>query len=347
MKAQELQRLNQELQQVGKEFRQHLEAEVNQMVTNNCNAFNTDFDQLQKRLVHRLDESLETFSVAEAYGRATMSHRRNATAPLIAVLVEALYYLANHLEDTLVQSTQEVVANFFRRLIERVCKSEYYRKLNRLLGHDSGIEQQLKMLEQQVSHTLVNAARIECDRFVRESPRFYDEGIFSISKFHQKLLQTSQGYDCESIVKAEQAIRQLLKLDFEPKVDATIRRTFRQTINNTLKIQLLPAADAQADEILQQFPQARVYLEQTLEQEAEEKIAKNRQLQGGVEQKITVYDQAVTAINSCLQAMQLSDNQLPIIAQFDVPPIFPHPEVVNNGTNGNSVVALNGRTLAI
>ena len=68
----------------------------------------------------------------------------------------------------------------------------------------------------------MSAAQVECDRFVRESPRFYDEGTFSIYQFRQTLQQTSQGYDCESMVEAEPAIRQLLKLDFEPKVSATI-----------------------------------------------------------------------------------------------------------------------------
>jgi pantothenate kinase-related protein Tda10 len=47
---------------------------------------------------------------------------------------------------------------------------------------------------------------------------------------------------------------------------------FRQTINQTLKTQLLLMADKQADEILQQYSQARAYLEKTLQQEAEEKI---------------------------------------------------------------------------
>jgi hypothetical protein len=59
-------------------------------------------------------------------------------------------------------------------------------------------------------------------------------------------------------------IRQLLKLDFEPKVSTTIRRNFRQTINQTLKTHLLPMAEKQADKILQYYPQARAYLEQTL-----------------------------------------------------------------------------------
>ena len=116
------------------------------------------------------------------------------------------------------------------------------------------------------------------------------------------------------MVEAEPAIRQLLKLDFEPKVSATIKRTFRQTINQTINTQLLPMAEKQADEILQQYNQARAYLEQTLEKEAEEKIARNRRLLSEVEQKIAVYNEAVLGINSCLEAMQLYERQLPVIA---------------------------------
>ena len=115
------------------------------------------------------------------------------------------------------------------------------------------------------------------------------------------------------MVEAEPAIRQLLKLDFEPKVSATIKRTFRQTINQTINTQLLPMAEKQADDILQQYNQARAYLEQTLEKEAEEKIARNRRLLSEVEQKIAVYNKAVAGINSCLEAMQLYERQLPVI----------------------------------
>jgi hypothetical protein len=115
------------------------------------------------------------------------------------------------------------------------------------------------------------------------------------------------------MVEAEPAIRQLLKLDFEPKVSATIKRTFRQTINQTINTQLLPMAEKQADEILQQYNQARAYLEQTLEKEAEEKISRNRRLLSEVEQKIAAYNEAVLEINSCLEAMQLYERQLPVI----------------------------------
>ncbi|MEH2263702.1 dynamin-like GTPase family protein [Nostoc sp.] len=316
MKLQELQRLNQQLQQIGREFSEHITEEVNLIINNSCDAFEADFKQLQSRMIRRLDELLDSFSVASAYQRATISHPRNATAPLIAILVEAFYYLANQLEDILIESSQQVVANYFQRLIEKIRKSEYYRQLYRLLDNDGGIEQEIRILEKGVTQALVSAASVECDRFVRESPRFYDEGTFSIYQFRQTLLQTSQGYDAESIVEAEPAIRQLLKLDFEPKVSQTIRKSFRQTINQTLKTQLLPMAEQQADEILQQYPQARAYLEKTLQQEAEEKIANNRRLLSVVEGNIAVYNSAASSINSCLQAMKLYDHFLPVIGDY-------------------------------
>jgi replication fork clamp-binding protein CrfC len=318
MKAQELLMLNQQLQEVGEDFRNHLASEVNLLVTNKCDGFEEDFKQLQSRMIRRLDELLDTFSVESAYSRATMSHPRNATAPLLAVLVEGLYELANQLEDILVESTQSVVGSFFQGLIDRVRKSDYYKQLYRLLGNDGGLEANLQVIKREVTIALVSAAKIECDRFVRESPRFYDEGTFSIYQFRQTLLQTAQGYDCSSMVDAEPAIRQLLKLDFEPKVSNTIRRTFRQTINQTMKTQLLPIGDKQADEIMQQYNKARAYLEQSLEKEAAEKIEANERLQMLVEAKIEEYNKAVSGINNCLSAMQLYECQLPVIAASDL-----------------------------
>ena len=318
MKEYELQKLNQQLQQIGRDFNQQIHDEVNGLINNNCEEFETDFRQLQSRMIRRLDELLNTFSVAEAYRRATLSHPRNATAPLLAILVEAFYYLSNQLEDILIESSQQMIANLFQQLMAKIRKSEYYRQLYRLLGNDGGIETEVKLIEKVISQTLVNSARVECDRFVRESPRFYNEGTFSIYQFRQVLEQTSQGYDAESIVDAEPAIRQLLKLDFEPKVSHTIRQSFRQTINQTIKTQLLPMGEKQADEILQQYPQARAYLETTLQQEAGEKIANNQRLLSQVAGKIAEYNTAVAGINSCLQGMQLYEHLLPIIGEEEV-----------------------------
>ena len=317
MKAQELQRLNQQLQQVSKEFGQHITEEVNLIINNSCDTFETDFRQLQGRMIRRLDELLNTFSVADAYQRSTRSHPRNSTAPLLAILVEAFYYLANELEDILSECCQQLVNNLFRQLIEKIRKSEYYRQLYRLLGNDGGIEEQVKATAKNVSVILDNAASAECDRFVRESPRFYDEGTFSIYQFRQTLLQTSQSYDSQSMVEAQPAIRQLLKLDFEPKVSQTVCKSFRQTINTILKRQLLAMAQEQEDNILQQYSQARAYLEQSLQQEAEDKILSNQRLLNVVKEKIDAYNTAVSHINNCLQSMQLYDHLLPVISNED------------------------------
>ena len=47
----------------------------------------------------------------------------------IDVPSSVISYLANQLEDILVESCQEVIASYFQLLIERVRKSEYYRQL--------------------------------------------------------------------------------------------------------------------------------------------------------------------------------------------------------------------------
>lgn len=318
MIAWELTQLNQELQDVGEAFQHHIAEEVNQTLVNQDPMFDTDFQKMKARMVSRLDELLNTFSVVNAYSRATKSHPRNATAPLLAVLVEALYYLSNELEDVLVAELTELVTRFCQRLFDRVRQAEYYRQLYRLLGNDGGIENLIKQLEEKLTESLVAEARTECDRYVRESPRFYDEGTFSIYQFRQTLQQTSQGYDCESIIQAEPAIRQLLKLDFEPKVSTTIRKNFRQTINNGIKTQLLPMAAKQADAILQQYDKARAYLERTLEQEAAEKIASNAYKQGDNRKKIVRYNQAIEGINSCLTAMNLQKHHLPSIGDGEL-----------------------------
>ncbi|MBW4638749.1 MAG: dynamin-like GTPase family protein [Gloeocapsa sp. UFS-A4-WI-NPMV-4B04] len=67
MKAREVERLNQQLQQVGDEFYQHIEKEVNSVVTNGCAAFEDNFRKLQARMIRRLDELLDipVLSVSE------------------------------------------------------------------------------------------------------------------------------------------------------------------------------------------------------------------------------------------------------------------------------------------
>jgi hypothetical protein len=51
MKAQELEHLNQELQQVGKEFCRHLDEDVNLAVNNACPTFEADFRHKRSPLI--------------------------------------------------------------------------------------------------------------------------------------------------------------------------------------------------------------------------------------------------------------------------------------------------------
>lgn len=314
MKSKEMERLNQDLQAIGQDFKAFMTDYVNRLIINEDSPFEADFNKLKARMVSRLDELLHTFSVTQAYSYATRSHPRNATAPLIAVLVEALYWIANELEFVLVEAVQGLTENMMQRLLDELGKTDFYRKLYRLVDGDGGIGAAMQFLQGQLLAALVSEARTECDRYVRESPRFYDEGTFSIYHFRQTLLQTSQGFDCESMVAAEPAIRQLLKLDFEPKVNETIRRNFRQTVNQTLKTHLLPLADRLANDILQQYDRARDTLQLNLEQEAAEKIQRNQRSRQELQQKIEVYNTVVGGINLCLESMDLVDRVLPLIS---------------------------------
>jgi tetratricopeptide (TPR) repeat protein len=195
-----------------------------------------------------------------------------------------------------------------------------------VLGHDSGIEQNLKQLQTVVTSSLVNAARVECDRYVRERPEFFTEGTSSLFQLRQTLQQACRGYDHYNMIEAEPAIRQLLKIDFEEKVRETVMRSFRQVINQSLNNQLLPAAAGQAEQILSQYDHARAYLAKALEKEAEEKIRQNQRLLAEVEQKIGVFNEAVEGINGCLEMMQLDRHRLPTLNQADL-------LLVNTGSN--------------
>jgi replication fork clamp-binding protein CrfC len=331
MKEQELQQLSQDLTQVGADFREHIEQELNQVVASNLNqTFESDFRKLQALMVNALDDLLKDFSVAAVHQQAQTSHRRNSVVPLLGILAEAFYYLANGLERILEDAAQEVVSHFFRYLLERVRSQAYYANLYRMLGDDSGIEQRLRQLQEQVCHAIRNEARTECDRYVRERPEFFAEGTASVFQLRQTLQQSCRGYDYQSMIEAEPAIRQLLKLDFEQKVKATVMFTFRQTINQTLNSHLLDTAEELADSVIQKYEQARIYLAKTLEKEAQEKIAAIQQQQEAVERNIEAYNQAILEINLCLETMLLDRKRLPEIQKYDLNLILGNSESKDN-----------------
>ena len=319
IKSQELQKLSQDLKQIGDRLRDHVTHEVNVAVASDRDELlEADYLRLKTRMVRRLDELIVSFSVALVHQRAQASHRRNSVVPVMGILTEGFYFLANELEDVLVECSKEIITNFFQNLIEKIKKADYYRELYRLLGNDGDTESYLQSLMVKASEALVNEAKTECDRYVRERPTFYAEGTAGFWQLQQTLQQACRGYDYQSMIESEPAIRQLLKLDFEFKVKDTVIRTFRQTINQTLNTHLLGGADKQADKILQQYDRARDYLAQTLEKEAQSKVDNNRRLQGEVKQNIDTYNGAVSSINQCLEAMQLTRKKLPIISESDL-----------------------------
>ncbi|MFM7888387.1 MAG: dynamin family protein, partial [Pseudanabaena sp.] len=319
IKSQELQKLGHDLKQIGDRLREHIAQELNDAVASTKNlGLEADYRKLKEAMVRRLDELITNFSVADVHRRAQASHRRNSVVPVMGILTEGFYYLANELEDVLVEHSQRIVLNFFSNLIENIKKADYYREIYRLLGNDSGIESRLNKLSITAADALINEAKTECDRYVRERPEFYTEGTNPILLLRQTLQQACRGYDYQSMIEAEPSIRQLLKLDFELKVKDTIIRIYRQTINQTLSTHLLASADKQADEILQQYEHARDYLAQTLEKEAQVKLDKNRILQVAVEKNIATYNEAVSGINQCLEVLDLSRKKLPIISDSDL-----------------------------
>lgn len=339
VKEQKLKQLSQDLKRVGDAFEADLQQQVNEIVASDSNsAFEGSFLKLKARMVSRLDELLNTFSVAEVHKQAQASHKRHSVVPLLAILAEAFYYLADGLEEVLVEESQAVIATFFQHLLDRIPQQDYYRDLYRLLGNDGGIEQHLRQLQPQVAEALVNEAQTECDRYVRERPEFYTENTVSIWQLRQTLQQACRGYDYRAMIDAEPAIRQLLRLDFEQKVKATVLQTFRQTINQTINTYLLDMARQQADLILQQYDQARAYLAKVVDKEASERIRSNEQKRAELEQQMAMFNQAIEGINSCLEAMQLDRKTLPTITESDlkvVPPLEVSGEPINaSPTNG-------------
>jgi replication fork clamp-binding protein CrfC len=299
LKEQGLQKLGLALQQVGDAVRSHLEDEINQVVGSGRNEqFEGQFRRLQGQLVTRLDELVAEFSVGLVHERAQGTHRRNSVVPLLGILAEAFYYLANGLEDTLVDASKELVNEFFDQLRDRISQRSYYPELYRLLGHDGGIEEMLEAGRSLASLALSNAAQVECDRYVRECESFFAEGTASMFQLRETLAQACRGFDYSNMVESEPAIRQLLKMDFEQKVKVTVLRTFRQTINQTLNSVLLERSQLLSASIADRYDEARSFLSDVLRREAEEQVAARDRLLAEVMEKIEGFDGAIDQIKA-------------------------------------------------
>ncbi len=335
VKRQEIQQLSADLKTIGDELKQHVQGFINEAVaTNNNQYYEADYLKLKQAMVARLDELIETFSIAKVHQLAQSRHPRNSVVPLLAILAEGFYYLANELEDVLIQASQEIATNFFDQLLQDMKKRPYYVNLSRLLGDDGNLENYFHQVYQQTCFALISAAQQECDRYVRERPELYLEGTVSLWQLRQTLEQSCRGYDYQSMIESESAIRQLLKIDFEYKVTETISRTYRQTVNQILNTHISAAAQQQAQAILNAYDQALAYISQILDKEAADRLAINQRHQSQLKAKINLYNQAVQPINELLILMQLDRKKLPIILTEDLNYI---PQSLTNQTNQDQI----------
>jgi hypothetical protein len=173
-------------------------------------------------------------------------------------------------------------------------------------------------LEEVTTAALVNEARTECDRYVRERPETYVEGTISLWQLNHALQQACRGYDFQSMVEAEPAIKELLAVDFGQKVKDTMLRTFRQTVNQTFNLHVLTGVEKITEEILLKYDQARAFLEQTLEKEARSKIESTLRSLEEIRQKIEEYNRLMRSVNQCFETMHLDRQKLPPITEADL-----------------------------
>jgi DNA-binding transcriptional MerR regulator len=124
IKIQELRQLGRDLKEIGDRLHSHITQEVNEAVATDANElYEADYDKLKKRMVSRLDELIDSFSVSVVHKRAQASHPRNSVVPVMGVLAEGFYYLANELEDVLVAASKDIIDNFIQNLIDKVKKN--------------------------------------------------------------------------------------------------------------------------------------------------------------------------------------------------------------------------------
>ncbi|MFN5854719.1 MAG: dynamin family protein [Pseudanabaenaceae cyanobacterium] len=342
VKRQEIQQLSADLKTIGDELQQDVHALINEAVaTNNNQYYEEDYLKLKNAMVARLDDLIESFSVAKVHQLAQSRHPRNSVVPLLAILAEGFYYLANELEDVLIESSREIATNFFDQLLQHIKKRPYYVNLCRLLGNDGNLENYFYQVYDQTCLSLTSAAQQECDRYVRERPELYLEGTVSLWQLRQTLQQSCRGYDYQSMIESEPAIRQLLKIDFEHKVTETISRTYRQTVNQILNTHISAAAKQQAQHILGSYDQALAYISQILDKEAADRLAINQQHKAELKTKIDRYNQAVQPINDLLILMQLDRKKLPVILTEDLNYI-PQPVVDHSNQNISQNISQNG-----
>ncbi|HLO48643.1 MAG TPA: dynamin family protein [Kamptonema sp.] len=316
MTERDLAQIEKEVWEVGETFYKQIEKEIQQLVMDTCEDFKQDFNNLHQKMQDNLTKLIENFSILDAFANTCRNHR-HVTAPLVAVLGQAFYDIANGLENVLVKESEILIASFFQRLIKRVRQQKYHRQLcNLLLGDDCGIVQELQDIQIKIIEGVKVLASAECVFYIIESPALYDyDDSVWLYQFRETLQEASKSKNVKRMVDAEPSIRELLAQDFKAKFEQTIEVNFGSKIIKMLNKYLLSMAENKRQLIWQQSARARANKRQAIEKEAQAKIdERNRKLRE-VEQKIADYNQAVAGINSCLEAMKLDDYKLPTIPE--------------------------------
>ncbi|MEG4250016.1 dynamin family protein [Microcoleus sp. Pol10D4] len=315
MTERDLLQLEKEVWEVGEAFYRQIEEQIQLLVRDTCEDFKQDFNNLHQKMQDNLTDLIENFSILDAFANTCRNHH-HVTAPLVAVLGQAFYDIANGLENVLLKESEILIARFFQRLIKRVRKQQYYRQLRNLLGDDCEIVQELQNIEKIIIEGVKVLASAECVFYIVESPDLYDyEDSVWLYQFRETLQEASKSRDVKRMVEAEAPIRQLLEIDFQAKFKQTIEVDLGSKIIKMLNKYLLSMAENKRQSIWQQSAHARDNKRQTIEKEAQVKIdERNRKLKE-IELKIAEYNQAVAGINSCLEAMRLDDCKLPTIPE--------------------------------
>lgn len=314
MTERDLVQIEKEVWDVGEAFYRQIEEEIKLLVMDSCEDFQQDFNNLRQNMQENLTELIKNFSILDAFANTCRNHR-HVTAPLVAVLGQAFYDIANGLENVLVKESEILIARFFQRLIKRVRKQQYYGQLRNLLGDDCEIVQELHNIEKIIIEGVKVLGSAECVFYVIESPNLYDcEDSIWLYQFRETLREAFRSRNVKGMGGAEPSIRELLAQDFQPKIEETVEVSFGPKIIKMLSKYLLPMADKKRQLIGQQSARARVNKRQAIEKKAQAKIDERNQKLREVELKISDYNQAVAGINSCLEAMKL-DYKLPTIPE--------------------------------
>ncbi|MEG4347909.1 dynamin family protein [Microcoleus sp. A003_D6] len=313
---QDLAQVDKEVWEIGEEFYRQIEEEIQRLVMDTCEDFKQDFNNLHQKMQDNLTELIENFSILDTFAN-TCRNYRHVTAPLVAVLGQAFYDIANGLENILVKESEILITSFFQRLIKRVRKQKYHRQLgNLLLGDDCEIVQELQDIQKKVIDGVKVLASAECVFYIIESPDLYDyKDSVWLYQFRETLQEASNSRDVKRMVEAEASIRQLLEIDFQAKFKQTIEVDFGLKIIKMLNEYLLSMAESKRQLIWQQSACARANKLQAIEKDAQAKIDERSRKLGEVEVKISDYNQAVAGINNCLEAMKLDDYKLPTIPE--------------------------------